>query len=135
MKLTDGSPMQRISRAIEVLETADVVDDRKRADVVEQRVDREVAAERVLFGRAVGVVAVNQRERSARSRRARLPSADASSGIVCRRQPATSISAVSSCGSTCRLKVATSIVFVPNLTCASRNRRPMIQQLRKSFLT
>ena len=53
--------MQRMSRAIEILESADIVDDRKRADVVEERVDREVAPERVLFGRAVGVVAVNER--------------------------------------------------------------------------
>ena len=33
-----------------------------------------------------------------------------------------------------RRKVATSITFWPNLTCASRKRRPMIQQLRNSFL-
>ena len=37
--------------------------------------------------------------------------------------------------STCRRNVATSITFVPNRTCARRNRRPMIQQFRKSFLT
>ena len=36
----------------EVVETADVVDDRERRDVVRQRVDREVAAERIFFGRA-----------------------------------------------------------------------------------
>ena len=52
--------MQRISRALEILEAADVVDDRERPDVVEQRVDREVAPEGVFLGRAVGVVALNQ---------------------------------------------------------------------------
>ena len=39
---------------------AGVVDDRKRRDVVEERVDREVAAERVLFRRAERVVVVHQ---------------------------------------------------------------------------
>ena len=52
--------MQRISRAFEILEPADVVDDRERADVVEERVDGEVAAERVFLRRAVGVVAMNE---------------------------------------------------------------------------
>ena len=55
-----GSPMQRISRASRSVEAADVVDDREGADVVEERVDGEVAAEGVLFRRAVGVVAMNQ---------------------------------------------------------------------------
>ena len=44
----------------QILESADVVDDRKRGDVVEQRVDREVAPERIFFGRAEGVVVVDQ---------------------------------------------------------------------------
>ena len=52
--------MHRIMRECEILESSDVVDDRKRADVVEQRVDREVPAEGVLFGRAVGVVALDE---------------------------------------------------------------------------
>ena len=45
---------------VQILEASDVVDDRERADVVEQRVDREVPAERVFFGRAVGVVALDE---------------------------------------------------------------------------
>src|SRR4051794_5255914 len=44
----------------EVVEAADVVDDRKRGDVVDQGVDREVAPEGVLFGRPERVVMVNQ---------------------------------------------------------------------------
>ena len=46
--------------ALEIVEPADVVDDRERADVVEERVHGEVAAERVLLGCAVGVVAVDE---------------------------------------------------------------------------
>jgi hypothetical protein len=46
--------------AVEVLDAADVVDDREVADVVEQRVDREVAAEGVLLRRAIGIVAGDQ---------------------------------------------------------------------------
>ncbi len=42
-----------------IVESADVIDDRQRREVVEQRVDREVAAKRVLFGRAKGVVVTN----------------------------------------------------------------------------
>ena len=49
----------RITRALEIVEAADVVDDRERRDVVEERVDREVAAERVLLRRAECVVAVD----------------------------------------------------------------------------
>ena len=45
---------------MEVVDPADVVDDRERRDVVEERVHREVAAERVLFRRAERVVAVHQ---------------------------------------------------------------------------
>ena len=45
---------------LHVLEPAAVVDHRERGDVVEQRVDGEVAPERVLFGRAEGVVAPDQ---------------------------------------------------------------------------
>ena len=59
-KRSAGSPMQRISACPQVLEAAGVVDDRERADVVEQRVDREVAAERILLRRAERVVAVEQ---------------------------------------------------------------------------
>jgi hypothetical protein len=33
-----------------------------------------------------------------------------------------------------RRNVATSMVLFPNLMCASRKRRPMIQQFRNSFL-
>jgi hypothetical protein len=44
----------------QIVEAADVVDDRESGDVVEQRVDREVAAERVLFRRAERVVVVNE---------------------------------------------------------------------------
>jgi hypothetical protein len=40
-----------------------------------------------------------------------------------------------SAAGTRRRKVATSTTFWPNFTCASRNRRPMIQQLRNSRLT
>ena len=43
----------------EILEAVHVVDDRERGDVVEERVDREVAPERVLFGRAKRVVAMD----------------------------------------------------------------------------
>ena len=56
----------------DVVEAADVVDDRSRLDVVEERVQREVAPERVFFGRAERVVVMNQqiadRPRSARRR-------------------------------------------------------------------
>ena len=45
---------------VEIVQAADVVDDRERADVVEQRVDGEVAPERIFLGCAVGIVAVNQ---------------------------------------------------------------------------
>ncbi len=44
----------------QVLQPADVVDDGERADVVEERVDREVAPERILFGRAERVVVLDQ---------------------------------------------------------------------------
>ena len=45
---------------LEIAQPADVVDDRFRRGVVEQRVDREVAAERVFFGRAERVVAMRR---------------------------------------------------------------------------
>jgi len=45
---------------LEVLQSADVIDDRESRDVVEQRVDGEVAAEGVFFGRTEGVVAMDQ---------------------------------------------------------------------------
>ncbi len=44
----------------EIVEAADVIDHREVGDVVEQRVDREIAAERVFFGRAERVVAMNE---------------------------------------------------------------------------
>src|SRR5262249_25417575 len=44
----------------EVLQPADVIDDREGADVIEEGVDREVAAKGVLFGGPVGIVPVNQ---------------------------------------------------------------------------
>ena len=44
----------------EVLQAADVVDDRAVRGVVEERVDREVAAERVFLGGPVGVVALDE---------------------------------------------------------------------------
>ena len=59
----------------DVVEAADVVDDRARLDVVEERVQREVAAERVLLGRAERVVVMDQQigivDRRARRRRHR----------------------------------------------------------------
>jgi len=45
---------------LKVLESADVVNDRKRGDVVRERVDREVAAKRVFFRRAEGVVVMDE---------------------------------------------------------------------------
>ena len=63
-KRTRGSPIDRISLPLEIGEAADVVDDRVRGDVVEEPVDREVAAERVLFGRAERVVVVRRGGRS-----------------------------------------------------------------------
>jgi len=44
----------------QVVEAADVIDDREGGDVVEERVDREVAAEGVFLGRAERVVAMDQ---------------------------------------------------------------------------
>ena len=82
--------------ALEVLQPADVVDDRERPDVVEERVDGEVAAERVLFRRAVGVVALDRGVvRATGSRGVGLPSADASTSGPSA-AAATSISGVSS---------------------------------------
>ena len=46
-----GSPIERI---VEIAEPADVVDHRPRLGVVEERIDREIAAERVLFRRPNG---------------------------------------------------------------------------------
>ena len=43
----------------QVLDPVHPVDHREGGDVVEERVDREVAAERILLGRAVGVVALD----------------------------------------------------------------------------
>ena len=45
---------------LQVFQAADVVDDREVGDVVEQRVDGEVAAEGVFFGRAKRVVVLDQ---------------------------------------------------------------------------
>ena len=132
--------------ALEILQAADVVDDREGRDVVEQRVDGEVAAERVLFGRAERVVAMDEPFvrahlargaclRTAPAPRATRRARSASPAPPRALRPTCGASGGSSAGSTCRRNVATSIVFGPNLTCASRKRRPMIQQLRKSFLT
>ncbi len=44
----------------QILESADVIDDRERRDVVDERVDGEVAPERVLLGSAEGVVVMDQ---------------------------------------------------------------------------
>ncbi len=57
---TSGSPIERTILGAQVVEPADVVDDRERGDVVGERVDREVAAERIFLGRAEGVVVVDQ---------------------------------------------------------------------------
>ena len=46
--------------SVEIVEAADVVDDRKRADVVEQGVDGKIATERILFRSAVGVVTLDE---------------------------------------------------------------------------
>ena len=76
---TSGSPMQRIRRECEILQAADVVDDRERRDVVEERVDGEVAAEGVFLGGAVGVVPVDQAiALPAAQRRNRAPRPDGS---------------------------------------------------------
>ena len=108
----------------DVVQAADVVDDRSRLDVVEERVQREVAPERVFLGRAERVVVVNQQIASstdgARGRRRRAATGDGSSSV-----PA----------GIWRRNVATSMTFVPNFTCASRKRRPMIQQFRKRRFT
>ena len=105
----------------QIVEAADVVDDREGRDVVEQRVDREVAAERVFFRRAERVVVMDQMFAFRRA------SGSGAGHAVLRRllRPA----------ATWRRNVATSMTFCPNLTCASRKRRPMIQQFRNSFLT
>ena len=105
----------------QILQAADVVDDRKRRDVVEERVDREVAAERVFFRRAERVVVADQQ-----IGRRRLDLAFAGGSVVA--------GSFSVPGRMWRRNVATSIVLLPKRTCARRNRRPMIQQFRKSFL-
>ena len=109
-KRSTGSPIERMTRVFEVLQAADVVDDRAVGRVVEQRVDGEVAAERVFLGRAVDVVALDEEVGLAFG---------GGVGLV---------------GRTLRRNVATSIVLGPNLTWARRNRRPMIQQFRKPRL-
>ena len=112
----------------QILQAADVVDDREGRDVVEQRVDREVAAERVFFGRAERVVAMEQ---------VLVGRSGSAVGSLASRRPGTPSwhAILLSPGWTWRRNVATSMTFGPNLTCASRKRRPMIQQFRKSFLT
>ena len=45
---------------VQIFEAADVIDDRERPDVVEEGVDREIAAEGVFLGGAVGVVPLDQ---------------------------------------------------------------------------
>ena len=84
----------------EILEAADVVDDRERRDVVEERVDREVAPERVFFGRAERVVVMN--ETLGR------PAVDGSGA-------GTPSATTSSPGATWRRNVATSMTFVAEL--------------------
>ena len=130
---TFGSPIERMTRALQILEAADVVDDRERRDVVEERVDGEVAAERVLFRRAEGVVALDAHAARSPCRprlgalRPPARSALGDGGFLLRRAElllraaadGTSRPRSSSC---------------PNFTCASRKRRPMIQQLRNEPL-
>ena len=108
----------------DVVEAADVVDDRARLDVVEERVQREVAPERVLFRRAERVVVMNQQIGIVDRRARRLPAPAA---------PATGSSSVPA--GIWRRNVATSMTFGPNFTCARRKRRPMIQQFRKRRFT
>ena len=108
----------------DVLEAADVVDDRARLDVVEERVQREVAAERVLFGRAERVVVMDEQIGIVDRLRSGAPAPAA---------PATGSSSVPA--GIWRRNVATSMTFGPNFTCARRNRRPMIQQFRNSRFT
>ena len=53
----------------QIVEAADVIDDRERGDVVEQRVDGEIAAEGVFFRRAKCVVAMEEVRIGVRCRR------------------------------------------------------------------
>ncbi len=96
----------------EVLDAADVVDHGEGRDVVEEAVDREVAPDGVLGGRAEGVVGADQEIRVARLARLDL----------LRLRP--------------RRNVETSTIFPPSKrTWASRKRRPMTRQFRKSRRT
>jgi len=128
----------------QVVEAAHVVDHRERGDVVEERVDREVAPEGILFRGAEGIVAVHQLVAVGAARRGLLDlGADlvASLGLGLERAASSSGRSWGSGGSssvpagTWRRNVATSTTFDPKRMCARRKRRPMIQQLRKSFLT
>jgi hypothetical protein len=134
----------------QVVDAAGVVDDRQRADVVEQGVDREITPESVFFGRAKGVVVVDDAcgrlEGGWTSDDVSVvsvipsprftdgcPSVASASGASV--GVSTTAGSVSVPGTIRRRKVATSTTLVgPNLTCANRKRRPMIQQFRKSFL-
>ena len=55
-----GIADDRTTPRAQILEAADVVDDGERGDVVEERVQREIAPEGVLLGRAERVVAMDQ---------------------------------------------------------------------------
>ncbi len=52
MKRWSGSPMVRITPRFEVLDSADIVDDREIRDVVKERVDREVSTASIFRRRA-----------------------------------------------------------------------------------
>jgi hypothetical protein len=58
MEAHDRIPDRAHDPCPQILQPVDVVDDREGCDVVEQRVDREVAAERVLFRRSERIVVV-----------------------------------------------------------------------------
>jgi len=93
---------------VEIGETPHVVDDVSLVDVVEEGVDREIPAQRVGLRRAEHVVRADQQ--------VPFGSATLFSGEV-------------------GLNVATSMIFSLKKMWASRKRRPMIRQLRNSFLT
>ena len=113
---------------LQVLQPADVVDDRERADVVEERVDREVAAERILFGRAEGVVVLMRLWQ-------RLCIGACATAVARQDVSRAEAGSLSVPAGMFLRNVATSIVLRPKRTWARRKRRPMIQQFLKSFLT
>jgi hypothetical protein len=94
---------------LEVVEPADPVDDREVRDVVEEAVDREVAAQRVLARRAEGVVGSLE---------------ELGAALLAGSRP----------GPGRRRNVATSMTLPSaKRMCASRKRRPISRQLRKSL--